>query len=306
MPRGVFGRDYQFLPHEELLTFEEITRAARIFADLGIRKIRLTGGEPLMRRELETLVSMLATVPNVDDIAMTTNGSFPVSHVQSLKDAGLKRISVSLDSLDDAVFKKMNDADFPVASVLEWIEASEKAGLGPVKVNMVVRRGVNEQSILPMARYFREHGQIVRFIEYMDVGHSNGWRLDEVVSAKEIRDIIHAEMPIRPVKPNYRGEVANRYRYVDGSGEIGIIASVSQPFCGDCNRARISADGRLFTCLFAINGTDLRSMLRNGADDESIRNAITQVWQKRVDRYSELRSSQTSDLPKVEMSYIGG
>jgi cyclic pyranopterin phosphate synthase len=229
-----------------------------------------------------------------------------VSRVQSLKDAGLKRISVSLDSLDDAVFKKMNDADFPVASVLEWIEASEKAGLGPVKVNMVVRRGVNEQSILPMARYFREHGQIVRFIEYMDVGHSNGWRLDEVVSAKEIRDIIHAEVPIRPVKPNYRGEVANRYRYVDGSGEIGIIASVSQPFCGDCNRARISADGRLFTCLFAINGTDLRSMLRNGADDESIRNAITQVWQKRVDRYSELRSSQTSDLPKVEMSYIGG
>lgn len=306
MPRGVFGKDYQFLPHDQLLTFEEITRATRNFVELGARKVRLTGGEPLMRRELETLISMIAAIPSVEDLAMTTNGSFPVKRVQSLKEAGLKRISVSLDSLDDAVFKQMNDADFPVASVLEWIEASAAAGLGPVKINMVVRRGVNEQSILPMARHFREKGHIVRFIEYMDVGHSNGWRMDEVVNARQIRDMIHAEMPIEPVEPNYRGEVAERYRYVDGSGEIGLIASVSQPFCGACNRARLSADGRLFTCLFAINGTDLRSLLRNDADDQTIRQAISSVWQKRTDRYSELRSSQTADLPKVEMSYIGG
>lgn len=306
MPRGVFGRDYQFLPHDQLLTFEEITRLAHIFVGLGVRKIRLTGGEPLMRRELEILVSMLVEIPGVEDLAMTTNGSFPVKRVRTLKEAGLKRISVSLDSLDDAVFKQMNDADFPVASVLEWIEASEATGLGPVKINMVVRRGINEQSILPMARYSRRQGHIVRFIEYMDVGHSNGWRLDDVVTAREIRDLISAEMPIEPMDPNYRGEVANRYRYVDGSGEIGIIASVSQPFCGNCNRARLSADGRLFTCLFAISGADLRGLLRNGADDETIRTAIGDVWQRRTDRYSELRSSQTADLPKVEMSYIGG
>jgi cyclic pyranopterin phosphate synthase len=306
MPRSVFGKDYQFLPHDQLLSFEEITQLTRNFVDLGVRKVRLTGGEPLMRRELETLIAMLAAIPGVEDLAMTTNGSFPVKRVQSLKDAGLKRISVSLDSLDDAVFKQMNDADFPVASVLEWIEASAAAGLGPVKVNMVVRRGVNEHSILPMTRYFREKGHIVRFIEYMDVGHSNGWRLDEVMKASEIRDMINAELPIEPVEPNYRGEVAERYRYADGRGEIGIIASVSQPFCGACNRARISADGRLFTCLFAIKGTDLRGLLRNGADDEQIKQAIGSVWQKRTDRYSELRSSQTADLPKVEMSYIGG
>jgi cyclic pyranopterin phosphate synthase len=306
MPRSVFGKDYEFLPHDQLLTFEEIARLTRSFVDLGVRKVRLTGGEPLMRRELETLIAMLAAIPGVEDLAMTTNGSFPVKRVQSLKDAGLSRISVSLDSLDDAVFKKMNDADFPVASVLEWIEASAAAGLGPIKVNMVVRRGVNEQSIVPMARYFRDKGHIVRFIEYMDVGHSNGWRLDEVVKASEIRDLINAEMSIEPAEPNYRGEVANRYRYVDGSGEIGIIASVSQPFCGDCNRARISADGRLFTCLFAINGADLRGLLRSGTDDAAIKQAIGAVWHKRTDRYSELRSSQTADLPKVEMSFIGG
>ncbi len=306
MPRSVFGRDYQFLPHDQLLTFEEITRLARNFVNLGVRKIRLTGGEPMMRRELETLVAKLAEIPGVDDLAMTTNGSFPVERVQSLKDAGLKRISVSLDALDNRTFKKMNDADFPVASVLEWIEASAAAGLGPIKVNMVVRRGINEHSILPMARYFHEKGHILRFIEYMDVGHSNGWRLDDVVTARQIRDLIHAELPIEPMEPNYRGEVANRYRYADGSGEIGIIASVSQPFCGNCNRARISADGRLFTCLFAIQGADLRSLLRNGANDENLRDTIGSVWQKRTDRYSELRSSQSVDLPKVEMSYIGG
>jgi cyclic pyranopterin phosphate synthase len=306
MPRSVFGRDYEFLPHDLLLSFEEITRLAKNFTDLGVRKIRLTGGEPLMRRELETLVAMLAEIPSVEDLAMTTNGSFPVKRVQSLKEAGLKRVSVSLDALDDPTFKKMNDADFPVASVLEWIEASSAAGLGPVKVNMVVKRGINEHSILPMARYFRDKGHILRLIEYMDVGHSNGWRLDDVITARQIRDIIHAELPIEPMQPNYRGEVANRYRYADGSGEIGIIASVSQPFCGNCNRARISADGKLFTCLFAIQGTDLRSLLRSGANDESLRDTVASVWHKRTDRYSELRSSQTAELPKVEMSYIGG
>jgi len=306
MPRSVFGRDYEFLPHDQLLSFEEITRLAKNFTDLGVRKIRLTGGEPLMRRELETLVAMLAEIPSVEDLAMTTNGSFPVKRVQSLKEAGLKRVSVSLDALDDPTFKKMNDADFPVASVLEWIEASLAAGLGPVKVNMVVKRGINEHSILPMARYFRDKGHILRLIEYMDVGHSNGWRLDDVITARQIRDIIHAELPIEPMQPNYRGEVANRYRYADGSGEIGIIASVSQPFCGNCNRARISADGKLFTCLFAIQGTDLRSLLRSGANDENLRDTVASIWHKRTDRYSELRSSQTAELPKVEMSYIGG
>jgi cyclic pyranopterin phosphate synthase len=306
MPKGVFGRDYQFLPHGDLLSFEEIERLSRVFGGLGVRKLRLTGGEPLMRKELETLVGLLAQIPGIDDLALTTNGSFPIERVESLKQAGLKRISVSLDALDDETFMAMNDVDFPVARVLEWIEASAAAGLAPVKVNMVVKRGVNEHSILPMARYFREKGHILRLIEFMDVGHSNGWRLDDVVTARQIRDIIHAEIPIEPVEPNYRGEVANRYRYTDGSGEIGIIASVSQPFCGDCSRARLSADGKLYTCLFAIQGADLRSLLRAGASDEELAATINAVWQKRVDRYSELRSAQTGDLPKVEMSYIGG
>jgi cyclic pyranopterin phosphate synthase len=306
MPKGVFGRDYQFLPHGDLLSFEEIERLSRVFGGLGVRKLRLTGGEPLMRKELETLVGLLAQIPGIDDLALTTNGSFPIERVESLKQAGLKRISASLDALDDETFMAMNDVDFPVARVLEWIEASAAAGLAPVKVNMVVKRGVNEHSILPMARYFREKGHILRLIEFMDVGHSNGWRLDDVVTARQIRDIIHAEIPIEPVEPNYRGEVANRYRYTDGSGEIGIIASVSQPFCGDCSRARLSADGKLYTCLFAIQGADLRSLLRAGASDEELAATINAVWQKRVDRYSELRSAQTGDLPKVEMSYIGG
>jgi cyclic pyranopterin phosphate synthase len=306
MPKGVFGRDYQFLPHGDLLSFEEIERLSRVFGGLGVRKLRLTGGEPLMRKELETLVGLLAQIPGIDDLALTTNGSFPIERVESLKQAGLKRISASLDALDDETFMAMNDVDFPVARVLEWIEASAAAGMAPVKVNMVVKRGVNEHSILPMARYFREKGHILRLIEFMDVGHSNGWRLDDVVTARQIRDIIHAEIPIEPVEPNYRGEVANRYRYTDGSGEIGIIASVSQPFCGDCSRARLSADGKLYTCLFAIQGADLRSLLRVGASDEELAATINAVWQKRVDRYSELRSAQTGDLPKVEMSYIGG
>ncbi len=306
MPKEIFGRDYHFMPQDQLLSFEEITRLARTFVDLGVRKVRLTGGEPLMRRELETLVGMLAEIPDLEDLALTTNGSFPISRVASLKAAGLTRMTVSLDALDDATFMSMNDVDFPVASVLDWIEASAAANLGPIKVNMVVKRGVNEHSILPMARHFRQHGHILRLIEFMDVGHTNGWRLDEVVTARQIFDIINAELPLEPLQPNYRGEVAERYRYADDGGEIGLIASVSQPFCGACTRARLSADGKLFTCLFALEGTNLRSLLRDGASDQDLHHAISKVWQKRVDRYSELRSEETEGLPKVEMSYIGG
>ncbi|HKY78379.1 MAG TPA: GTP 3',8-cyclase MoaA [Anaerolineales bacterium] len=306
MPKEVFGRDYAFLPHSQLLSFEELERVTRAFVSLGVNKVRLTGGEPLMRRELEALVSKLAAIPGVQDLALTTNGSFPVSRVQSLKDVGLTRMTVSLDALDDETFMKLNDVDFPPSKVLQWIEASAEAGFAPVKVNMVVKRGANEHSILPMARAFRDQGHIVRFIEYMDVGHSNGWRLTDVVTARQIRDLIHAELPLEPLQPNYHGEVAERYRYADGSGEIGIIASVSQPFCGACSRARLSVDGKLFTCLFAIQGTDLRGLLRAGASDEELSAAIAAVWHARVDRYSELRSAMTEGLPKVEMSYIGG
>ncbi len=306
MPKEVFGRNYQFLPQGDLLSFEEIERVARAFVGLGVRKLRLTGGEPLMRRELETLIAQLAAIPGAEDIALTTNGSFPLERIQSLKAAGLKRMTVSLDALDDPTFKSMNDVDFPVQAVLDWIEAGAAAGLGPVKVNMVVKRGVNEHSILPMARHFRERGHILRLIEFMDVGHSNGWRMDDVVTARQIFEIINAEMPLEPLEANYHGEVAERYRYADGQGEIGIISSVSQPFCGTCTRARISADGKLYTCLFAINGTDLRGLLRAGASEADLQAAVSAVWQKRADRYSELRSANTSDLPKVEMSYIGG
>ncbi|MCW5875230.1 MAG: GTP 3',8-cyclase MoaA [Anaerolineales bacterium] len=306
MPKEIFGKDHAFLPQEQLLSFDEIETLTRAFVALGVRKVRLTGGEPLMRKGLEELIAQLAAVPGVEDIALTSNGSFPVERVHSLKAAGLKRMTVSLDALDDATFKAMNDVDFPVARVLEWIEASATAGLAPVKVNMVVKRGVNEHAILPMARYFRERGHILRLIEYMDVGHSNGWRMDDVLTAKQMVEIVQAELPLEPLQANYRGEVAERYRYADGSGEIGIIASVSQPFCGDCSRARISADGRLFTCLFAIGGADLRGLLRRGADQAALQAAIAAVWQKRTDRYSELRSANTVALPKVEMSYIGG
>ena len=306
MPREVFDRAYQFMPKEQLLSFEEIKRVAEIFIGLGVEKIRLTGGEPLMRRDLESLIEMLASIPGIKDLTLTTNGSFSLQRVQSLKNAGLSRISVSLDSLDDAVFKAMNDVDFPVQRVLDWIEASADAGLSPVKVNMVVKRGLNEDSILPMARYFKEKGHILRFIEYMDVGHTNGWRLDDVVPAADIVKRINAELPIQPAEANYRGEVANRYRYVDGSGEIGLIASVTQPFCGDCTRMRVSADGKLYTCLFAVNGHDLRSLLRDGATDEQIIQTISGVWGQREDRYSELRSLQTDEISKVEMSYIEG
>ena len=305
MPKEVFGRDYRFLERRELLTFEEIDRAARIFAELGVNKIRLTGGEPLLRRQLERLVEMLAGIPGLD-LTLTTNGSLLPQKASALADAGLRRVTVSLDSLDDEVFRAMNDVDFPVERVLAGIEAAAAAGLAPVKVNMVVKRGLNEDSVLPMARYFRGSGHILRFIEYMDVGHTNGWRLDDVVPAGEIVETIDAELPLEPVAPNYAGEVARRYRYRDGGGEIGVIASVTKPFCGACTRARLSAEGRLFTCLFATKGFDVRALLRGGASDADLATALAAVWRSRDDRYSEIRSAETLDLPKVEMSYIGG
>jgi cyclic pyranopterin phosphate synthase len=304
MPREVFGRDYAFLPRAELLTFEEIARLAGVFVGLGVRKIRLTGGEPLVRRELEKLVAMLA--PLRVDLTLTTNGSLLAARASALRSAGLDRVTVSLDALDDATFMAMNDVRFPVARVLEGIAAAAEAGLAPVKVNMVVKRGVNDHGILPMARHFQGSGHIVRFIEYMDVGNSNGWRLDDVVSADEILAAVDSELPVEPIAPHYPGEVATRWRYRDGSGEIGVIASVSRPFCGDCTRARMSADGSLYTCLFASLGHDLRGPLRSGASDAELREVVAAVWRGRDDRYSELRSAGTVGLPRVEMSYIGG
>lgn len=305
MPKEVFGSDYQFLQRAEILTFEEITRLARLFAAQGVRKIRLTGGEPLVRRDLPELVAMLAGIPDLD-LTLTTNGSLLTRFARPLKDAGLKRVTVSLDSLDDETFKKMNDVDFPVSRVLKGMDAAVEAGLGPLKVNMVVKRGLNETSILPMARFFRQKGYILRFIEYMDVGHTNGWRLDDVVPAAEVLKIVSAEMPLEPVDPNYTGEVAERWRYTDGGSEIGIIASVTQAFCRTCTRARLSAEGKLYTCLFGVKGHDFRLLLRGGATDEEISQKIAQVWGKRADRYSEIRSENTISLPKVEMSHIGG
>jgi cyclic pyranopterin phosphate synthase len=293
------------LRREQLLTFEEIERLVGIFVAHGVEKVRLTGGEPLLRRELERLVAMLAAVPGLD-LTLTTNGSLLPQKAQVLADAGLRRVTVSLDSLDDEVFMAMNDVDFPVERVLEGIEAAAAAGLSPVKVNMVVKRGTNEDSVVPMARYFHGSGHIVRFIEYMDVGATNGWRLDEVVPAAEIVAAIDAELPLEPLDPNYHGEVARRYRYRDGGGEIGVIASVTQPFCSDCTRVRLSADGTLYTCLFAARGHDLKSLLRSGASDAELSAAIRRIWTRRTDRYSELRSEETVDLPRVEMSYIGG
>jgi cyclic pyranopterin phosphate synthase len=304
MPKEVYGRDHAFLPRRDLLTFEEITRLARVFAGVGVEKIRLTGGEPLIRRDVERLVEMLAEIPGLD-LTLTTNGVVLAQKAQALKDAGLGRITVSLDSLDDETFRAMNDVDFPVQTVLDGIETASAVGL-PVKVNVVVKRGVNEDSVLPMARRFRDRGHIVRFIEYMDVGHTNGWRLDDVVPAADIVAAIDAELPLEPLPPRYPGEVAERYRYRDGSGEIGVIASVTRPFCGACTRARLSADGSLYTCLFATTGHDLRALVRGGAGDEEIAAALGGIWRERGDRYSELRSSATPDLPKVEMSYIGG
>ena len=306
MPREVFGRDFQFLERAELLTFEEIARLARLFVDTGVRKIRLTGGEPLVRRDLPALVALLAEIPGVEDLTLTTNGSLLARLAAPLAAAGLRRVTVSLDSLDDATFRRMNDVDFPVARVLEGIAAAEGAGLAPIKVNMVVRRGLNEDSVLPMARYFRERGLILRFIEYMDVGHTNGWRTEDVVPAAEIVAAIDAELPLEALSPNYPGEVANRWRYRDGGGEIGVIASVTQPFCGACTRARLSAEGLLYTCLFGVRGHDLRGPLRAGASDAELAERIAALWGGRGDRYSELRSAATVGLPKVEMSHIGG
>jgi cyclic pyranopterin phosphate synthase len=305
MPKEVFGKDYQFLDRKDILTFEEIARAARIFGGLGVEKIRLTGGEPLVRRNLEQLIGMLARIPGLD-LTLTTNGSLLKQKASALKAAGLNRVTVSLDALDDAVFKRMNDVDFPVAKVLDGIEAAAAAGLAPVKINMVVKRGENENDILPMARFFRGSGHVLRFIEYMDVGHTNGWRMDDVVSAREIVSTIGREFPLEQIDPNYTGEVAERWRYRDGSGEIGVIASVTQAFCRDCTRARVSTEGKLYTCLFATAGHDLRAPLRGGATDDEIRESIAAIWTRRDDRYSEIRTSQTVKLEKIEMSYIGG
>jgi len=303
MPKEVFGRDYRFLERRELLTFEELERLARVFVHEGVEKIRITGGEPLLRRDLERLIATLAALDV--DLTLTTNGSLLARKARILADAGLRRVTVSLDSLDDEAFRAMNDVEFPVQRVLEGIDAAAAAGL-PVKVNAVIKRGVNEGSILELARHFKGTPHVLRFIEYMDVGHSNGWRLDEVVPAAEIVRTIDEVFSLERVEPTYRGEVARRWRYRDGTGEIGVIASVTEPFCGNCTRARISAEGKLYTCLFSIRGHDLRALLRSGASDDDLRDAVGVIWSRRSDRYSEVRSERTVELPKVEMSYIGG
>ena len=306
MPKEVFGRDFAFLPREELLSFEEIARVARLFVQAGVEKIRLTGGEPLLRRNVEDLVAMLARVRGLRDLTLTTNGSLLTrekAHV--LKEAGLQRVTVSLDSLDDAVFRAMNDVRFPVHRVLDAIDAALEADLTPVKVDVVVKRGVNDAGVLDLARHFRGSGVIVRFIEYMDVGNTNGWRLDDVVPGHEIAEMINAEWPIAPIEADYFGEVAQRWRYLDGSGEIGVITSVTQPFCGSCTRARLSADGKLYLCLFAADGHDLRGPLRRGTTDDEMLEMIRSIWRRRDDRYSEIRTEMTG-VTKVEMSHIGG
>ncbi|MBM7849568.1 GTP 3',8-cyclase MoaA [Arthrobacter roseus] len=315
MPREVFGRDYTFLPREELLTFEEITRLARISVAHGVEKLRLTGGEPLLRKGLEELIGMLAELRTPQgkrvDIALTTNASALAVKAESLKAAGLDRITVSLDSLDDATFRSMNDVDFPVAKVLKGIDVAHEAGLGPIKINMVVKRGHNDHDIVPMARHFRNTPYILRFIEYMDVGSSNGWELGEVVPSSEVVSRINEAFPLEAIEPNYRGETAARWRYKDTGGEVGVISSVTQSFCSTCTRTRISTEGKLFTCLFATEGHDLRALLRSGATDEELSEVMAGIWRSRTDRYSELRSSRTGGLgpagrKKIEMSYIGG
>jgi cyclic pyranopterin phosphate synthase len=305
MPKEVFGHDYRFLDRKELLDFDEITRVARAAVELGVTKLRLTGGEPLIRRDVEVLIGMLSELDA--EITLTTNASLLPRKAQALADAGLDRITVSLDAMDDSTFRAMNDVDFPVDRVLEGIEAARTAGL-PVKVNCVVKRGVNEDQIVPMARYFRETGDTLRFIEYMDVGATNGWRMDDVVPATEIVATVNAAFPVQPADAQYRGEVAKRWQYADGKGEVGIIASVTQPFCSDCTRSRISAEGKLYTCLFAVRGHDLRALIRSGATDDAISVRLAEIWKVRGDRYSELRSEATNldDTPRVEMSYIGG
>ena len=310
MPAEVFGRDFAFLPHSEVLTFEEITTVARVFVALGVEKLRITGGEPLVRRDLPTLLGQLAELRTPDgrevDLTLTTNGSALRTLARPLRAAGLQRITVSMDSLDDEVFRSMNGIDFPVGRVLDGISAARDAGFAPIKVNMVVKRGTNEESILPMARWAREQGAILRFIEYMDVGTANGWKMDEVVTAREIVARVSAELPLEPADPNYRGEVADRWRYRDGRGEIGVIASVSAPFCGDCTRARLSADGKLYTCLFSAKGHDVRAILRSGGGEAEVQDLVDRTWRARVDRYSELRTEATAKLPKVEMFAMGG
>ena len=304
MPREVFDAGHEFLPHSAILSFEEIARLARVFADLGVRKIRLTGGEPLVRKQLHRLVALLSELPV--ELTLTTNGSLLARNAAALKAAGLHRVTVSLDSLDEATFRAMNDADFPVAKVIEGIEAAASAGLAPVKINMVVKRGTNDGHILAMARRWRGSGHIIRFIEYMDVGSTNGWRMDDVVPSAEVVRRIGEAWPLEPIDPNYAGEVAERWRYRDGAGEIGVISSVTQAFCSSCNRMRLSTEGSLYTCLFGQSGHDLKSLLRSGASDDELRNEIAALWQARTDRYSEMRTAETARRPKVEMSYIGG
>jgi GTP 3',8-cyclase len=315
MPKQIFGRDFVFMERDELLTFEEITRIARIAVAHGVQKVRLTGGEPLLRRGLEDLVGMLAVLKTTDgrdvDIALTTNGSALAAKAQSLKDAGLKRVTVSLDSLDDATFRTVNDVDFPVASVLQGIEVAHEVGLGPIKINMVVKRGQNDQDIVPMARHFKGSPYILRYIEFMDVGSSNGWKMEEVVPSAEVVSRLDAELPLEQVASNYPGETSARWRYRDGTGEIGVISSVTQAFCHSCTRLRVSTEGKLFTCLFATEGHDLRALMRGGCSDEQLSTAMAQIWHERTDRYSELRSAKTRELQatgkkKIEMSYIGG
>lgn len=313
MPKEVFDKDYAFLPQTSLLSFEEITRIAALFVAHGVEKIRLTGGEPLLRKNVEKLIAMLAALRTPDgrelDLTLTTNGSLLARKAQALKDAGLKRVTVSLDALDDKVFKEMNDVDFAVSDVLEGIEEAHRVGLGPIKINMVVKGGMNDQEIVPMARHFKNTPYILRFIEYMDVGASNGWKMDEVIPSSEVVRRINAEMPLVAVAPNYTGETAGRWRYADGGGEIGAISSVTQAFCSDCSRARLSTEGKLYTCLFATGGHDLRALMRNDKTDEEISTVIAHIWRARGDRYSELRTANTDGLKsdrKVEMSYIGG
>ncbi len=323
MPKEVFDKDYVFLPQSSLLSFEEITRLARIFVAHGVEKFRLTGGEPLLRKHLEVLIEMLAKLQTPEgrplDMTLTTNASLLAKKAQSLKDAGLQRVTVSLDSMDDAIFREMNGVDFPVADVLKGIEASQKVGLWPIKVNMVVKRDVNDSEILPMVRFFRHSGAVLRFIEYMDVGATNGWRMDEVLPSAQVIERINAEFPLVAIDPNYIGETAERWRFADGAGEIGVISSVTQAFCKDCTRARLSTEGKLFLCLFASQGHDLRALLRGGIADDQIAAAVGQIWQARTDRYSELRAAMPADADltelgalskflskRIEMSYIGG
>ncbi|HTN67674.1 MAG TPA: GTP 3',8-cyclase MoaA [Burkholderiaceae bacterium] len=312
MPKELFGKNYAFLPHTSLLSFEEITRLARLFVAHGVEKIRLTGGEPLLRKDIEGLIAQLGelrtTAGRPLDMTLTTNGSILAQKAQALKDAGLKRVTVSLDSLDDATFKRMNDVDFPVAKVLHGIDVAHRVGLGPIKVNMVVKRGMNEHEIVPMARHFQGTPFILRFIEYMDVGASNGWKMDEVVPSSEVVRRIDTALPLERIPPNYPGETAERWRYRDGSGEIGLISSVTKAFCHSCSRVRLSTEGKLYTCLFATSGHDLRALLRGGRSDEEISSAIEHLWRVRSDRYSELRAAGavTPALKKIEMSYIGG